>query len=44
MKVLKDEIQIDASPERVRQVLTNFGANPGWNPFITTCLKPGLSC
>ena len=34
MRELRSEIEIDASPERVWQVLTDFGAFPEWNPFI----------
>ena len=33
-KQLASAIGIDASPERVWQVLTDFGAYPEWNPFI----------
>jgi hypothetical protein len=34
MKRLSSEIEISAPPERVWQVLTDFAAVPGWNPFI----------
>ena len=34
MKQISSEIEIDASPERVWQVLTDFSALPNWNPFI----------
>jgi hypothetical protein len=34
MKELHSEIEIEASAERVWQVLTNFAAFPQWNPFI----------
>ena len=33
-KQLDSSIGIDASPERVWEVLTDFGAYPEWNPFI----------
>jgi hypothetical protein len=34
MQVLHTEIEINASAERVWQVLTDFAAYPQWNPFI----------
>ena len=34
MKQLRSQIEIQATPERVWQVLTNFSAFPDWNPFI----------
>ncbi len=34
MKQISSEIEINASPERVWQVLTDFSALLDWNPFI----------
>lgn len=34
-KQLRTQIDIDATPERVWQVLTDFDAYPQWNPFMT---------
>jgi hypothetical protein len=34
-KQLRAQIDIQATPERVWQVLTDFGAYPQWNPFMT---------
>lgn len=36
MKEIKTEIIIDASPDKVWKVLTDFKAYPSWNPFITS--------
>ena len=33
-KEIRTEIQINSSPEKVWQVLTNFTNYPNWNPFI----------
>lgn len=35
-ELVRSEIEIDAAPERVWQVLTDFGAYPEWNSFITS--------
>jgi len=34
MKELRSEIEIQASPDRVWQLLTDFSSFPQWNPFI----------
>jgi len=34
MRELRSHIDVDASPERVWRVLTDFDAYPEWNPFI----------
>ncbi len=34
MREIRDEIEINASPERVWSVLTDFGSYPEWNPFV----------
>jgi hypothetical protein len=34
MRMVHDQIDIDASPERVWQVFTDFRSFPSWNPFI----------
>jgi uncharacterized protein YndB with AHSA1/START domain len=31
---LESEVEVQASPERVWEVLTDFAAYPDWNPFI----------
>jgi hypothetical protein len=33
---ITSEIQIDASPLRVWEVLTDFASYPEWNPFLTS--------
>jgi hypothetical protein len=33
-KTLASQIDVDASPSRVWEVLTDYGAYPEWNPFI----------
>lgn len=32
--IIKTEILINASPEKVWSILTNFEAYPSWNPFV----------
>ena len=34
LRTIETEITIDATPERVWSVLSDFGAYPDWNPFI----------
>jgi hypothetical protein len=34
-KQLRAQVDIHATPERVWQILTDFGAYPRWNPFMT---------
>lgn len=44
MKELRSEIEIQASDERVWQLLTDFPRFPHWNPFLRRAngeLKPG---
>ncbi|MBI5960261.1 MAG: SRPBCC domain-containing protein [Chloroflexi bacterium] len=41
MKELRTEIEIQASPEKVWQILMDFDMWPEWNPFIHTVIgKP----
>ncbi len=41
MKELRTEIEIQASPEKVWQILIDFDKWPEWNPFIHTVVgKP----
>jgi hypothetical protein len=37
-KQLTSQIDIDATSERVWQVLSDFGSYPQWNPFITSAV------
>ena len=44
MKTLEHVTEIDAAPEQVWAVLTDFAAYPEWNPFLTveaTSTEPG---
>jgi hypothetical protein len=36
MRVLETSVEINASPEQVWAVLTDFDAYPEWNPFVTS--------
>jgi hypothetical protein len=36
MHKIQSDIDIDATPERVWSILTDFAAYPSWNPFITS--------
>lgn len=38
MKELRTEIEIDASPERVWQILADLARWPEWNPFIAPAI------
>ena len=38
---LHTEIEIEATPERVWEILTDFPAYPAWNPFIPHISGPG---
>lgn len=39
-KHISTEIRINASPEKVWNILTNFSAYPQWNPFIKNLEGP----
>jgi hypothetical protein len=43
MQVLETAIDIDASPERVWEVLLDFPRYPEWNPFITSIAGPAVA-
>ncbi len=43
MQVLETAIDIDASPERVWEVLLDFPRYPDWNPFITSIAGPAVA-
>jgi hypothetical protein len=34
MRELRTQIEVEATPERVWEILTDFDAYPEWNPFI----------
>lgn len=36
MRVLRDEVEIDAAPAAVWEVLADFAAYPEWNPFVVS--------
>ncbi len=38
MKQIRSEMEVQATPERVWQVLTDLASFPDWNPFIRSAL------
>ena len=36
MKEINTEINTDALPEKVWEILTDFGSSANWNPFIVS--------
>jgi hypothetical protein len=38
MRELHTSIEIDSTPERVWEILTDFPSYPGWNPFIRSVI------
>lgn len=43
-RMIRTEIEIAASPERVWQILTDFGSYPEWNPFIRSVKGKACRC
>ena len=39
-KIIQTSIEIDAGPERVWQILTDFTRYPDWNPFLLSVTGP----
>lgn len=39
-RLIQTSIEIDASPERVWGILTDFTAYPDWNPFLLSVVGP----
>ena len=39
-KIIQTSIEIDAGPERVWEVLTDFTRYPDWNPFLPSVTGP----
>jgi hypothetical protein len=37
-KQLNTQVDIQATPDRVWEILTNFGAYPAWNPFMVSAV------
>ena len=40
MREIRDEIEIDAPPDRVWSVITDFDSYPEWNPFVQRISGP----
>lgn len=44
MKHIQTEIEIEAKPERIWKILTDFAFYPEWNPFIVSIVgKPAIN-
>ncbi|OYU96596.1 MAG: polyketide cyclase [Bacteroidetes bacterium B1(2017)] len=41
-KEIKTSIRIQASPQKVWAILTNFESYPSWNPFIKSIVGPAI--